>query len=213
MIQVAHYDPVIPVVTVNPTLTCGKASVKMDFETPPPGVSYTWTAQKMYPCYGSACVINGTNAGTASFILTNGEKAGFQITATDGCGSSTTGLIYELIGSGNCPGAPIYYLDYDGPLLRQFSGGAPDRINLPEADLRVLPNPAHGDWTVSLLSNNITQATLILYDMTGRQVYRQQYEGLSQHDLTVPNQNLPTGSYFLEVKTNIEAYYYKLIKI
>lgn len=207
-IEVAHYDPLVPSLSLTPTSTCGKYIVTATFNAPPPGVSYTWSYSKM-PC-STGCPHTGTNAGSWSYILTNNEEIGFSITATDACGESSNGAIYKLNVSGTCSD-PYYYLSYEGEVLKQAGPGFPP-LNPPDGDLIVMPNPSHKDWIVSLLSNEITHATLTLYDMTGRQVYQQQYDGLSQHDLVVPNQNLPAGSYLLKVKTNLANYQYKLIK-
>jgi Secretion system C-terminal sorting domain len=77
--------------------------------------------------------------------------------------------------------------------------------------IRITPNPTSDKVNINLTQNNVTnqEATLILYDMTGRQVLMQRATGEAmQLDLS----NVAKGMYMLTVQSNNAVYQEKIIR-
>lgn len=75
-------------------------------------------------------------------------------------------------------------------------------LPLPEISLDVLPNPAAGDFTLRIKTNDNESATITLWSADGKQVLQQnQYLLPGFNNVTVAAATLPAGAYALRVQT------------
>ncbi len=71
--------------------------------------------------------------------------------------------------------------------------------------LKAYPNPAYSEFRVEYELNKSADAELIMYDITGREVYREQLghavKGLNKKTVSLPQLALKEGLYMLTIKT------------
>ncbi len=106
-------------------------------------------------------------------------------------------------------------IDYKTPRFAQFNVDcyfiAPNATSaIPEGQITLSPNPAH-----DFLAINTTQewpiSELSLMDMTGRVLQTQQF-GVAQQQVQVPLAGLPTGMYFVQVRSGERIGMYRVAK-
>ena len=96
-------------------------------------------------------------------------------------------------------------------------GGTPKIVQLNNQQnhtpLTATPNPFTTQIDLQINAPKATQATIILLDLQGRQLYasQQQFEKGFQH-LTIPTADLPNGIYFLSWQTPTNIHTVKLLK-
>ncbi|XZF14355.1 T9SS type A sorting domain-containing protein [Chitinophagaceae bacterium MMS25-I14] len=207
-IQVGAPQASLPNISVSSTPNCYKFSVAVSFGAPPAGTTSNWTVSLASGCT-SGCITNGSGAGTAYYILTNGQKIVVSYSATNSCGTSYVDGIYHLSVTGTCPNTHAV-LVYDGPAPRMMYNG--EQVVTPEGDVLVYPNPAKTDWNVSFMNQDITDADMKMYDLFGKTIYSNHVSNARMQDLKIPNSTLSPGTYILKVNANTNTYQYKLIK-
>jgi hypothetical protein len=76
-----------------------------------------------------------------------------------------------------------------------------NQVELKNATLDVFPNPAQNYATVDLKLENPTDATLTVSDVTGRVVYQENLNNVSNERLTLDVSQYAAGTYFVKVTT------------
>jgi len=72
------------------------------------------------------------------------------------------------------------------------------RENISKENLIIFPNPTTGNFIISIPKNiNTNKWNLEMYDITGKQVFAQQYQG--NKDFISMNENLPIGLYMIKM--------------
>jgi hypothetical protein len=74
----------------------------------------------------------------------------------------------------------------------------------------VYPNPNHGVFYVWKSENDTKNYDVELFDIEGNSVFKK--ENQSESNLVIREQGLPTGIYFLKIKTDKESIVKKIIK-
>jgi hypothetical protein len=70
--------------------------------------------------------------------------------------------------------------------------------NISKENLNIFPNPTTGNFTISIPKNiNANKWNLEMYDITGKQVFAQQYQG--NKDFISMSETLPTGLYMVKM--------------
>lgn len=79
--------------------------------------------------------------------------------------------------------------------------------NVPANQISIFPNPSsNGLFNIYLTSEvNISQLSVAAYNVSGSQVYLQQYEGFDRQQINLDLSHLPSGIYFIKVKTSTET--------
>ncbi|HNY06755.1 MAG TPA: T9SS type A sorting domain-containing protein, partial [Bacteroidales bacterium] len=87
-----------------------------------------------------------------------------------------------------------------------------NNLNLPANSLKVYPNPANGQFTVSLPETKATTSQVALYDFTGRCVYStMKYVNASENSFSVSTENFTPGLYILQVRSGEKIYNQKVL--
>jgi agmatine deiminase len=90
--------------------------------------------------------------------------------------------------------------------------GIPVVIENPELSFFTYPNPSKGDFILFLKSNYTGNASLHIYDITGKQVYNDGFDMENGNSMKrINTENLKQGVYIIEVKTNSDVMTRKLI--
>lgn len=85
-------------------------------------------------------------------------------------------------------------------------------LNLPANSLKVYPNPANGQFTVSLPETKATTSQVALYDFTGRCVYStMKHVNASENSFSVSTVNFTPGLYILQVRSGEKIYNQKVL--
>jgi predicted esterase len=72
------------------------------------------------------------------------------------------------------------------------------RENIINVNLSIFPNPSTGNFTISIPKNiNTNNCKLEMYDISGKQVFAQQYQG--NKDFISINEGMPTGLYMVKM--------------
>jgi agmatine/peptidylarginine deiminase len=88
----------------------------------------------------------------------------------------------------------------------------PEIVANPELSFFTYPNPSKGNFTVFLKSNYTGNASLQIYDITGKQVYTENFELANGSSMKrISTDNLTQGVYVIEVKTNSDVMTKQLI--
>jgi phosphatidylserine/phosphatidylglycerophosphate/cardiolipin synthase-like enzyme len=85
-------------------------------------------------------------------------------------------------------------------------------FKLPANNLKVYPNPANGQFTVSLPETKATTSQVALYDFTGRCVYStMKHVNASENSFSVSTVNFTPGLYILQVRSGEKIYNQKVL--
>jgi hypothetical protein len=141
----------------------------------------------------SNTLLGNTAAGTTSWQLNTtlaGANNDFGARATIG------GCTYRV-----CINVPGYQ-------AKQINNGTMGVNDLPESTGRIYPNPNRGDFTIELSRVN-SKASTIIYDMTGKTIYR---SDLKQGTNKISNTDLTNGKYLVTLLVD-GVFYTKNIQI
>ncbi len=135
------------------------------------------------------------------------EKIGWK----DGAGDSREKQIYTFDDAAAIPGKTYYYrlhqVDFDG----KTSSSPLKSIRLPNGNIRISPNPAHGKFTLDLPDKTSGQADITLLDLQGKPVRQWTKEVKSDESLALDTGNLHTGFYLVHVRVSGLLYIQKLL--
>ena len=71
------------------------------------------------------------------------------------------------------------------------------------SELTVFPNPSQDRRTITFKSDRTDNGTIVLYDLSGRSIFSSKQQFVKgENKITLQNDNLPVGSYFVVVQTS-----------
>jgi hypothetical protein len=110
------------------------------------------------------------------------------------------------------------YFDYNAPVRTNTASTYHDTIFLNSNEneqmkmVHVYPNPAKYLIYVSFHQSKNTVSTITFYDLTGKQVYREDVYETGDLNVPVSLENLQTGIYFIELSDGDRTYTTKVLK-
>jgi hypothetical protein len=99
--------------------------------------------------------------------------------------------------------------------IQKLQEVATDELNLADYAFGVSPNPFPGAFNVSYQLPERSEVELVLFDLTGRQVFRQpaRVQGAGTYRMRfTPQRNLPNGIYLLRVRIDNRVGAVRLVK-
>jgi hypothetical protein len=133
--------------------------------------------------------------GTLAWYKHFGGDANYQLFALTTASDSGLYFIanrYDWTTQNNERDMFVYYMDKNGSML-----STPEHGSLQAIEAVVYPNPFTSQLEVKLLNENLRQANVVLSDISGRTVLRQNLEMGLTKEHTLNTQNLPAGVYVL----------------
>lgn len=138
-------------------------------------------------------MISGLEQGCYKFTLTDVSKNGLSFWANSGAGNGSIKL-RKATTSGVLKS---FNPDFGSKIEYFFSVGTPLTTNeyITEEDIKVLPNPNNGNFSVSIPNSN-TFTDLNITDITGRVIYTQP---VSSNMMDITLEKIKTGVYFVNL--------------
>jgi hypothetical protein len=136
-----------------------------------------------------------------------------KIAVVKGAGNSSEKLSYNFVDEHPFDGISYYRLkqtDFDGKYSHSKIVAVEQNKN---AMGTVFPNPTNGSYTIQVNGNKENQAVVTMYDILGQIVYSSSVDivdGLNLIKIN-PDENLPSGIYFVNVFSKYNAFKHKLI--
>jgi 2',3'-cyclic-nucleotide 2'-phosphodiesterase (5'-nucleotidase family) len=141
------------------------------------------------------------SAGVFANVGPSYQRALFEyLLAEDGVNGVVTAEQYPVGGEGR---------------IQKLQEVATDELNLADYDFGVSPNPFPGAFNVSYQLPERSEVELVLFDLTGRQVFRQpaRVQGAGTYRMRfTPQRNLPQGIYLLRVRIDDRVGAVRLVK-
>ncbi|HNR48927.1 MAG TPA: T9SS type A sorting domain-containing protein [Bacteroidia bacterium] len=137
---------------------------------------------------GSVYTSNALNSGVTSITIGASPNTTYRWYVRSGCGGST----YSAWTS---------YVQFTTPSARFGEGSNTEGII--STEISIFPNPATTYVEFLLHSNTNTSAVAVLYDLTGREVYKQSFrinEGENTNTISV--ESFARGTYLLKIETD-----------
>ena len=160
----------------------------------------------------NGCVrFTGTTTDTVgTYDLTAYGRVWFHVTAGGGLYDST--FFYQ--------GEINRFSPFGGYYLRVIEPGAACGTNTGignlnaelNAALSVYPNPSTGVFQLSLNAANRVNGSIVIFDMTGKQVYNNAIDVIGLYDTTINLNAMPKGVYAIQLRTS-EGFASKTISI
>lgn len=76
---------------------------------------------------------------------------------------------------------------------------------LPNAVLRVSPNPSNGDFTLQIDLETASKASLVVTDITGKVLHLRDFDGMKSANIPIDLSNYPNGTYLVRLATEAGA--------
>lgn len=128
-----------------------------------------------------------------------GQGSNKYIGTVDAAGNSSSVLSYEIFDDNVEPGRYMYRLtQYD------LNGEVGEKKNIivdvkTETDLNIFPNPTSNIVNLNLTSDISDSHTIVIYDLSGRQVFSQTMDINKGYNDFVISPNLKNGAYVLKI--------------
>jgi hypothetical protein len=136
------------------------------------------------------------------------------VTVVNGAGNSNSIINYQVKDQDKVTGIVYYRIkqtDFDGT-TETFEWKAINLSSKQEQVLNVYPNPTNGIVNITLSEITSPQTTVTILDITGRQVFTQQFEANDYFNTSIDlSSNMPSGIYFIEVKNDAQQLIKKVI--
>jgi hypothetical protein len=136
------------------------------------------------------------------------------VTVVNGAGNSNSIINYQVKDQDKVTGIVYYRIkqtDFDGT-TETFEWKAINLSSKQEQVLNVYPNPTNGIVNITLSEITSPQTIVTILDITGRQVFTQQFEANDYFNTSIDlSSNMPSGIYFIEVKNDAQQLIKKVI--
>ncbi|MEO8822158.1 MAG: T9SS type A sorting domain-containing protein [Ginsengibacter sp.] len=171
-------------------------------------VSYSWS-QVSGP--STATMVNPSSAQSGAGDLKAGNYQ-FQLTVTDNQGATGSATLIVTVNSGTTQARIANLSDSSTTKLQATSLASTETTPQPESEmgasfknsLKIYPNPAEDFVNVEIYStNNSSKETLIILDMSGRIVYRNEFTSSAyNYKKQIDISRLKKGNYIISVNFN-----------
>ncbi len=175
-------------VTGTSSLSCSK-SVTV-YVTAIPNPTLIVTASSSVVCAGTSVTL--TASGAATYVWTNGVNNGVAFTPTNTATYTVTGT--SAVGS--CTGAAVSTVSVN------TCAGIKENSNA--VVLNMYPNPSNGNFTIQ---SSVYPATLIIYDVTGKQVFKKE---ITEPETVLNVSQLNNGIYYVTLSAATGTANYKI---
>ena len=136
------------------------------------------------------------------------------VAVVDGAGNSNSLINYKIQDQNEVSGLVYYRIkqtDFDGT-TETFEWKAINLSSKQEQVLNVYPNPTNGIVNITLSEITSPQTTVTILDITGRQIFTQQFEANDYFNTSIDlSSNMPSGIYFIEVKNDNQQLMKKVV--
>ena len=169
----------------------------------PAGISYQQNPTSgVYYADSNGCIAfaGTTTADSGAYPLT---FTGYAVVTTQNSGTQTLSLA-QLAQLQDAP-VPVYRLNvihagdscYPQPLVEGVS------LLIKSSQLNIYPNPSNGNFNIELNTNKVLSGEIMICDVTGQKVYRQQISTSGFYKTTIDLGSIAKGLYLLQVKTPV----------
>lgn len=159
----------------------------------------------------NGCVrFTGTTTDTiGTYNLTAYGRVWFHVTAGGGLYDSTFFYQGEINRFSPFGGYYVRVIEQGGTCTTTGIGDINAALN---ASLSVFPNPSNGVFQLKLNAANRLNGSIVIVDMTGKQVFTQAIDVVGLYDTTINLNGMPKGVYAVQLRTN-EGFASKTISI
>jgi hypothetical protein len=146
------------------------------------------------PCTGGGCTYHWSSGDTGISVSVTPQTVPitYTVTLSNACKDSSKGTFTISLASGCATGVAALSGNADG--------------------ISIIPNPSHGDFTISMPAGAAEKSTVRIYNILGDEVpftSSEKASGKNNRDISL--QHRGSGLYFIRVQTGENTYSRKLI--